>query len=86
MNFFLTISRFVYYFRHGDDRLGHTMMSSLSADNLQLELSNCHSDGLSDKESVVRRMKSQVKHSPDRGIPVSILTICQTLQVLNIIC
>jgi len=45
------------------------MMSSLSAENLQLELSHCNSDGLSDKENIVRRMKHQVKHSPDRGLP-----------------
>lgn len=45
------------------------MLSSLSAENLQLELANCHSDGLSDKENVVRRMKHQVKQSPERMLP-----------------
>lgn len=43
--------------RHTPD----TLLSSLSADNLQMELSKCSSDGLSDKENVVRNLRNQVK-------------------------
>lgn len=47
------------------------MLSSLSTENLQLELvTSCHSDGLSDKENTVRRMKNQAKRSPERTLPV----------------
>ena len=43
------------------------LCSSLSTENLQLELqANIGSDGLSDKECVVRRMKTQVRQSTDR--------------------
>ena len=49
------------------------MLSSLSTENLQLELvTSCHSDGLSDKENTVRRMKTQAKRSPERALPVSL--------------
>lgn len=41
------------------------LLSSLSAENLQMELSKCSSDGLSDKENVVRNLKNQVKHPVD---------------------
>jgi len=45
------------------------MLSSLSTENLQLELTaHCGSDGLSDKESIVQRMKQVVKHSPERAL------------------
>jgi mitogen-activated protein kinase kinase kinase 13 len=47
---------------HPEEDTPHEMLSSLSTENLQLELSKCSSDGLSDKENVVRRMKNQVKH------------------------
>ena len=48
------------------------MLSSLSAENLHLELcASCHSDGLSDKESVVGRIKHTIKHNADRMLPVS---------------
>ena len=47
------------------------MLSSLSTENLQLELTaHCGSDGLSDKESIVQRMKQVVKHSPERALSV----------------
>ena len=44
-------------------------------ENFQLELANSiNSDGaLSDKENIVRRMKNQVKHSPERMLNVSLL-------------
>ena len=43
--------------------------------NFQLELANSiNSDGaLSDKENIVRRMKNQVKHSPERMLNVSLV-------------
>ena len=48
------------------------LLSSLSAENLQMELSKCSSDGLSDKENVVRNLKNQVKHPVDSlTLPVS---------------
>ena len=59
---------------HSYTRVGGRMMSSLSAENLQLELSTCHSDGLSDKENVVQRMKYHVKQSPDSVVPVCNVT------------
>ena len=45
---------------------GNQLFSSLSSENLQQELNKCTSDGLSDKENVVRRMRHQVKHIPGR--------------------
>ena len=45
---------------------GNQLFSSLSSENLQQELNKCTSDGLSDKENVVRRMRHQVNHIPGR--------------------
>lgn len=45
------------------------LLSSLSAENLQMELSKCSSDGLSDKENVVRNLKNQVKHAVEKLAP-----------------
>ena len=46
------------------------LLSTNSSENLHLELANCAvihvSDGLSDKEYTVRKMRDQVSVSPDR--------------------
>lgn len=43
------------------------LLTSSSTDNLQQELAvGCASDGLSDKENIVRQMKRHVKYMPDR--------------------
>ena len=51
------------------------MMSTLSTENLQLELSQCMSDGLSDKETVVKRMKNQASRSPEHILQVRTIHI-----------
>ena len=54
------------------------LLSSLSTENLQLALANCQSDGLSDKENIVQRMKTHVKSSSERLPPVSNQKIWRT--------
>lgn len=64
-----------------DDAMGSVpehLMSSGSTENLQMELSRCISDGLSDKENIIRQMKYHVKHSADRLMEVG-STITQSL-------
>ena len=48
------------------------LLSTNSSENLQMELANCAvvSDGLSDKELTVRKMRSQVSTSPERVFQV----------------
>lgn len=55
------------------------LMSTNSAENLQMELAKCTyaSDGLSDREMTVRKMKSQVSSPPER-----IYEVCHRQQII----
>lgn len=41
-------------------------MTTLSTENLHLELANGMADSLSDKENAMKRMKNQMANSPER--------------------
>jgi len=56
------------------------LLSTGSAENLQMELAKCScvSDGLSDKEATVRKLRNQMTSSPDRIFEVGLHCLCFT--------
>jgi len=47
-------------------------LPSVSTENLHQELANCVSDGLSDKENIVRQIRRHVRYSAEQRVsPVS---------------
>lgn len=59
------------------------LLSTGSAENLQRELAKCTcvSDGLSDKEMTVKRMRNQVISPPERSYEVSSI-VCTILGIV----